>query len=91
MCEASLEPDTKKYFLCTLKIFGSILKLNLGGDRFSSQKSRKTAKNRRFIGPLEKFSHQNLNRSPTNLSLLIPHIMSTFEQVLIYGLGGYRF
>jgi hypothetical protein len=49
------------------------------------------AKNRGFIGPLEKFSHENENRSPTSLSLLIPRIMSTFQQISIYGLGGDRF
>jgi hypothetical protein len=49
------------------------------------------AKNRRFIGPLKKLSDGNQNRSPTSLSLLIPRIMSTSEQISIYGLGGDRF
>ena len=51
----------------------------------------KNGENRRFIGPLRKFSHRNVNRSPTNLSPLIQRIMSTFEQISIYGLGGDRF
>ena len=49
------------------------------------------AKNRRFIGPLEKFSHGNENRSPTSFSLLISRIISTFQQISIYDLGGDRF
>jgi hypothetical protein len=47
------------------------------------------AKNRQFIDLLKKFTHGNENRSRTSLSLLIPRIMSTFQE--IYGLGGDRF
>jgi hypothetical protein len=66
------------------------LKLNLG-DRFLSQKSLKTAKNRQFIGPLGKLGHQNEKTLTANLSWLIPRIMSYFEEISIYGLGGDRF
>jgi hypothetical protein len=48
------------------------------------------AKNRRFIGSLEKFSHGNKNRSRTSLSLLIQPIMSTYQQILIYIWSGRR-
>jgi hypothetical protein len=39
------------------------------------------AKNRRFIGPLEKFRHRNENRSPTNLSLLMALNIGNFKNV----------
>ena len=51
----------------------------------------KTAKNRQFIGPLGKFIHRNEKPYTNDLSLLILRIMSTFEQISIYGVGGDRF
>ena len=47
------------------------------------------AKNRRFIASLEKFCRYE-NRS-ISLSLLITRIMSTFQQIWVYGLGGHKF
>jgi hypothetical protein len=75
----------------TLTKIGPILKLNLGGDRFLSQKSWKTAKNRQFIGPLGKLSHRKEKTLTANLNLLIPRIMSTFRTISIYDLRGDRF
>ena len=73
---------------CALNNFGPIFKLNLGGDRFLSLKSWKSTKNRWFIEPLWKFSHRNKKRFLANLSVLIPRIIITFQQISIYGLGG---
>jgi hypothetical protein len=49
------------------------------------------AKNCQLIGPLEKFGHGNKNHSATSIILLIAHIMLTFYEISIYGLGGDRF
>ena len=42
------------------------------------------AKNRRFIGPLEKFSHRNGKSYTNDFSLLILRIMSIFQEISIY-------
>jgi hypothetical protein len=51
----------------------------------------KNSQNRRFIGLLEKLSHRNRKSYTNDFSLLILRIISTFEEISIYGLGGDRF